>query len=233
VLKMIITCRRNPSMSRTQFFHHLRHVHWPLIQRHPDVLDALPGYVQNHTILPESGVDLAAPFKHAIDRDSVIELEFDGVAGVHRLLSVPAYMQHIRPDEAHFNDLPHNIMILANASAMFRAPVVGRCKRFDFIRRSPAIGASAFHAKLASHSQALALDLIYTAHVDRHVDNVVATAEMNAGFGQRAFDAVREVWATSFAALSLVANRSAADYADPETSFSVFATEFPMHGSID
>ena len=92
---------------------------------------------------------------------------------------------------------------------------------------------STFHAKLASHSQALALDPIYTAHVDRHVDNVVATAEMNAGFGEGAFDAVREVWATSFAALSLVANRSAADYADPETSFSVFAIEFPMHGTVE
>jgi hypothetical protein len=56
---------------------------------------------------------------------------------------------------------------------------------------------------------------------------------MNAGFGEGAFDAVREVWATSFAALSLVANRSAADYADPETSFSVFATEFPMHGTVE
>jgi hypothetical protein len=69
--------------------------------------------------------------------------------------------------------------------------------------------------------------------VDRHADNIVATAEMNAGFGEGAFDAVREVWATSFAALSHVADRSAADYADPEKSFSVFATEFPMHGTVD
>ena len=121
MLKMMITCRRNSSMSRLHFFHHLRHVHWPLIQRHPGVLDALPGYVQNHTILPEAGVELSAPFKIAIERDSVIELAFDGVAGIHRLLSEPAYMQHIRPDEAHFNDLPHNIMVLANASTVLDA----------------------------------------------------------------------------------------------------------------
>ena len=163
----------------------------------------------------------------------VIELAFDGVAGIHWLLSEPAYMQHIRPHEAHFNDLPHNIMVLANASTVFRAPMVGRCKRFDFLRRSPAMDASTFLAKLGNHSQALALDPGYTAHIDRHVDNIAATAEMNAGFGEGAFDAVREVWATSFAALSLVADRAAADYADPEKSFSVFATEFPMHGSVD
>ena len=233
MLKMMITCRRNPSLSRAQFFHHLRHVHWPLIQRYPDVVDAVPGYVQNHTVLPEPGIELSAPFKLAVERDSVIELAFDGVAGIHRLLSVPAYMQHIRPDEAHFNDLAHNIMILAHAFGVFRAPAVGRCKRFDFIRRSPAIDAATFRAKLASHSQALALDPVYAAQVDRHVDNIVATAEMNAGFGEGTFDAVREVWATSFAALALVANRSAAEYADPEKSFSVFATEFAMHGTVD
>jgi hypothetical protein len=32
--------------------------------------------------------------------------------------------------------------------------------------------------------------------------------------------------------LARVANRSAADYADPEKSFSVFATEFPIHGTV-
>jgi hypothetical protein len=233
VLKMMITCRRNPSMSRPQFFHHLRHVHWPLIQRHPDVLGALPGYVQNHAVLPEPGIALAAPFRHAIERDSVIELAFDGVTGIRGLLSVPAYMQHIRPDEAHFNDLPHNIMVLAHASTVFRAPLVGRCKRFDFLRRSSVIDAATFRAKLTNHSEALALDPIYTAHVDRHADNIVATAEMNEGFGEGAFDAVREVWAASFPALSLVADRSAAGYADPERSFSVFATEFPMHGTVE
>jgi EthD domain len=233
VLKMMITCCRNPSMSRAQFFHHLRHAHWPLIQRYPEAVEALPGYVQNHTVLPDPGLELPAPFKLAVERDSVIELAFDGVAGIHRLLSVPAYMQHIRADEAHFNDLPHNIMVLANASSVFRAPSVGRCKRFDFIRRSPAIDAATFRAKLSNHSEALALDPVYTAHVDRHVDNIIATAEMNAGFGEGIFDAVREVWATSLAALALVANRSAAAYADPERSFSVFATEFPMHGTLD
>jgi EthD domain len=232
VLKMMIACCRNPSMSRQQFFHHLRHVHWPLIQRYPDVLQALPGYVQNHAVLPAADLDLPAPFARALERDSVIELAFDGLAGIHRLLSVPAYMQHIRPDEANFNDLARNIMVLANPSTVFQAPQVGRCKRFDFLRRSPAIDVAAFRAKLGNHSQALALDPVYTSHVDRHVDNIVATEEMNAGFGEGAFDAVREVWATSFAALSLVANRSAADYADPEESFSIYAAEFPMHGTV-
>jgi hypothetical protein len=233
VLKMMITCRRNPSMSRAQFFHHLRHVHWPLIQRFADAVDAAPGYVQNHTVLPEPGVELSAPFKLAVERDSVIELAFDG-RGRHPSAPFRARVHAAHPTRrGPFNDLAHNIMVLANASSVCRAPSVGRCKRFDFIRRSPAIDAATFRAKLGSHSQALALDPVYTGHVDRHVDNIVATAEMNAGFGEGAFDAVREVWATSFKALAFVSNRSAAEYADPEKSFSVFATEFPMHGIVD
>jgi len=134
------------------------------------VLAAVPGYVQNHTVLPEQGTPLSAPFKTASERDSVIELKFDGTAGIDRLLSVPSYLQHVRPDEALFNDLPHNIMVLTEPSTAFRAPSVGRCKRFDFIRRVPGTDASTFRAETRKLSQALAIDPLYTAHVDRHVD---------------------------------------------------------------
>jgi EthD domain len=233
MLKMMITCRRNPSLSRRQFFHHLRHVHWPLIQRYPDVLDALPGYMQNHSVLPEAGFELSAPFKIATERDSVIALAFEGVEGIHRLLCAPDYQQHIRPDEARFNDLPHNIMVLTEASTAFRASSVGRCKRFDFIRRSPDTDAATFRAALEKHSRTLVLDPLYTAHIDRHVDNFVAAAAMDAGFGAGEFDVVREIWAASFAALSAMAGRAALNCADAEGSFSVFATEFLMHGMID
>ena len=233
LLKMIITCRRNPTMSRPEFFHHLRNVHWPLIQRHPDVLARLPGYVQNHSVLPEKDLQLLAPFEIALERDSVIELKFDGIAGIDRLLSTPSYMQYIRPDEARFNDLPHNIMVLTEASLIFQASSVGRCKRFDFIRRASRTTAPAFHAVVKQQSQSLAIDPLYTAHVDRHTDNVVATTGLDGGFGDGAFDLVREVWGTSFAALSAVASRSALDCADPERSFSVFATEIPIYGTVD
>lgn len=82
MLKMIITCRRNPAMSRPEFFDHLRNVHWPLIQQYPDVLAAVPGYVQNHSVLPEPGFELSAPYRIAAERDSVIELKFEGVAAI-------------------------------------------------------------------------------------------------------------------------------------------------------
>ena len=233
MLKMIITCRRNPAMSRQEFFNHLRNVHWPLIRHHPDVLDALPGYVQNHSVLPEEGLELSAPFEIAIERDSVIELKFDGTTGIDRLLSVPSYMQYVRPDEARFNDLAHNIMVLTEPSPVFQAPSVGRCKRFDFVRRARITDAPAFHAEVKMQSQSLAVDPAYTGHVDRHIDNFVVTTGLDGGFGAGAFDLVREVWGTSFAALSAMASRSVLHCADPERSFSVFATEFPMHGRVD
>lgn len=139
----------------------------------------------------------------------------------------------MRPDEARFNDLPHNIMVLTAASNVFRAPAVGRCKRSDFIRRAPETEASTFGAEIKRQSAALALDPMYTAHIDRHVDNVVIGPTTDGGFGKGLFDCVREVWAASFDALSAAARRSRVEGADAETSFSVFATEYVMQESVD
>lgn len=174
-----------------------------------------------------------APFEIAIERDSVIELKFNGIDGIDRLLSAPSYVQYIRPDEARFNDLPNNIMVLTEASLIFQTSSVGRCKRFDFIRRASRTDAPAFHAEVKQQSQSLAIDPLYIAHVDRHTDNVVATTGLDGGFGDGGFDLVREVWATNFAALSAMASRSALDCADREMSFSVFATEIPIYGTVD
>jgi hypothetical protein len=233
VLKMIITCRRNPAMSRPEFFNHLRNVHWPLIQQYPDVLAAVPGYVQNHSVLPEPGFELSAPYRIATERDSVIELKFEGAAAIERLLSISSYQQYVRPDEARFNDLPHNIMVLTEPSNVSRAPAIGRCKRFDFIRRAPETEPSSFGAEIKRQSAAIALDSIYAAHIDRHVDNVVVGHAPDGGFGTGAFDCVREVWAASFDALSAVASRSHLQGVDAKMSFSVFATEFAMQGGFD
>ena len=233
MLKMIITCRRHPAMSRPEFFDHLRNVHWPLIQRYPDVLAAVPGYAQNHSVLPEPGFELSAPYRIAAERDSVIELKFDGVAAIESLLSTPSYQQYVRPDEARFNDLPHNIMALTEPSNGLRAPTIGRCKRFDFIRRASDTEPSSFGAEISRQSAALALDPIYTGHIDRHVDNIVVGPATDGGFGKGSFDCVREVWATSFDALSAVASRSRVQGVDEKMSFSVFATEFAMQGGFD
>jgi EthD domain len=233
VLKMIITCRRHPTMSRSKFFDHLRNVHWPLIQRYPDVLAAVPGYAQNHSVLPEPGFELSAPYRIAAERDSVIELKFDGVAAIECLLSTPSYQQYVRPDEARFNDLPHNIMVLTEPSNVSRAPAIGRCKRFDFIRRASDTEPSSFGAEINRQSAALALDPIYTGHIDRHVDNIVVGPATDGGFGKGSFNCVREVWATSFDALSAVASRSRVQGVDEKMSFSVFATEFAMQGGFD
>ena len=232
MIKMIITCRRNPALSRSEFFHHLRHVHWPLIQRHPEVLAALPVYVQNHSVLPGDKFEPAAPYRIAVERDSVIELWFDGIEGIDRILSIPAYLQYIRPDEAAFNDLPENIMLLTDASTVFRAASIGRCKRFDFIRRSADVDADTFVANVRNRGRALALDPLYTGHVDRLVENFPIASRDGAGFGTGAFDCVLELWASSFAALAATASLETTEFSDTQNSFSVFATEFPIHGTL-
>lgn len=227
-MKVIISCRRNPSLSRTAFFNHLRNVHWPLIQRHPGVLAALGGYIQNHALGEAPPGVGATPFRLAAERDSVIELFFGGPEDLARLVQLPEYEAHIRPDEAHFNDLSTNVMARTRAESFFSAPQVGRCKRFDFIVRNASIAAEAFAVALADQARRLALDPLYTAHVDRHVHNYQIGAEQGGGFGQGQFDCVREVWASDFRSLAVTVPVSDVADADRERSFSVLVTEFIM-----
>lgn len=227
MLKMIIACRRNPALSRPEFFSHLRHVHWPLIQAHPVVRDAIGGYVQNHAWGEAEGLAAVAPFPLAGDRDSVIELWFDDAEGLDRLVQAPGYLEAIRPDEATFNDLASNIMVKTAPHEVFRASSSGgRCKRFDFIRRKPGVDREVFLAGYRHASRQAALDPRHTAVADRQVDHEVLEQGPGQGFGAGAFDVVREVWASTPAAL-LLASWPVAD-ADSDASFSVYGTEFTM-----
>lgn len=226
-MKMIIACRRHPDLSRSEFFAHLRHVHWPLLQQYPAVLAALGGYVQNHA-LGASAPCGVAPFRLATERDSVIEAFFDAPEQLGRLVAIPEYLQHVRPDEARFNDLSTNLMMLAQPALYFDSTRAGRCKRFDFIVRDPAMTAGQFKAVLAEDARRLVLDPFYTAHVDRHVHNQPLEGGPSQGFGQGSFGCVREVWAASFEALAKVASLSVLEGADRDASFSILATEFVM-----
>lgn len=228
-MKMIISCRRNTSLSREAFFDHLRNTHWPLIQRYPAILAALGGYIQNHTLGEASSRVAKAPFRLATERDSVIELFFVGPEELGKLVATPDYLAHIRPDEARFNDLSSNIMVKTAPESIFDPGQTGRCKRFDFIVRGPAVSAERFAKTLAADARRLALDPVYTARVDRQVhNNPLREQGPGAGFGQGGFDCVREVWASRFEALGAVAVLSHVPDADQEKSFSIFATEFIM-----
>jgi len=227
-MKMIISCRRRPDLSRQAFFDHLRHAHWPLVQRHPAVLDCIDGYVQNHALGDDSPPSPPAPFRVARDRDSVIELYFEEGA-LARLMAAPGYLEQVRPDEARFNDLASNVMVRTRPEVLFDQPTVGRCKRFDFIAREPDRAAGPFLETLAAEARRLALDPLYSGLVDRHVHNLTIAEEgAGQGFGEGEFDVVREVWAGSFEALTASGSVSEVAGADLDRSFSVFATEFVM-----
>ncbi|MEL0250750.1 MAG: EthD domain-containing protein [Novosphingobium sp.] len=225
---MIITARRNPAMSRRDFHHHLRHVHWPLIQSLPRVEQALGGYVQNHALGPDSPVEAEPAIPVATDRDSVIELFFDNEAALGHLAAIPEYLAQVRPDEAYFNDLPHNMMVQTAPEIVFTAARTGRCKRFDFLARAAGVDAQDFVERIRACGRDLALDPLYTGQIDRLVHNIVG-AKGGAGFGAGSFDCVVESWASTFTSLSGVAARHyAIEGVDKLQSFTVYATEFVM-----
>lgn len=231
-MKMIITARRNPAMTRPEFFHHLRHVHWPLVRDHVQVAAALEGYIQNHALGPDSPEVDFAPYRIAAERDSVIELFFDVEEGLQRLVEAPEYLEYVRPDEARFNDLQQNIMVKTEPETFFEASTIGRCKRFDFLMPRAGCNADDFKAQLAAQSAELCLEPVHTASIDRHVNNwsiqISGDSDGN-GFGTGNFGCVRELWASSFAALiSDARDRNVGSMVDTANSFSVFATEFPM-----
>lgn len=228
-MKMIITACRNPAMTRRQFHHHLRHVHWPLIQSLPVVEQALDGYLQNHALGPDSPQAEHSPLRIATGRDSVIELFFDDEAGLARLAAIPEYLAQVRPDEAHFNNLAHNVMVKTAPETLFEAARIGRCKRFDFIARGSSIDGASFVEAMLAQCRDLSLDPLFTGQIDRLVLNVVGEQGERGGFGTGAFDVVVESWAGDFASLA-GGGPAPAMLADIDIgrSFTVYATEFVM-----
>jgi hypothetical protein len=225
---MIITARRNTALSRGEFFEHLRHRHWDVLKRYPEPFALLQGYYQNHALGDTAPPELRAPFRVALERDSVIELWFESIEALTRLVQLPDYLQYVRPDEAAFNDLASNIMVHTTPVTYFQVSSVGRCKRFDFISRAPGTTAEQFANELDTQARALVREPYYTGHVDRHLHNLVQPTDEGHGFGAGTFDCVREVSASSFHALSAVSDYSELRGVDAAASFSIFATEFIM-----
>lgn len=225
MLKMMISARRNPALTRTHFFSHLRHEHWPLLQRYPEVLSLIGGYVQNHAL----ETNLSSLLRVASERDSVIELFFRDEKQLDHLIHQPDYIAYVRPDEAYFNALEDNVMVKVREEVLFSNGTPGRCKRFDFLARTPNTPADRFRELIAADGRRLSLDPNFTASVDRLVDNVALGQGDSAGFGTGAFDIVREYWASSIGSLNAVAmsNKSGLPI-DRSRSFTLFATEFVM-----
>lgn len=235
-MKMIICARRNPALTREQFFHHLRHIHWPMVRDFPSVAASLRGYVQNHAHGDASPTGVAAPCRVETGRDSVIELHFDSDAGVARLVGTPEYIEHVRPDEARFNDLSSNIMVKCREEIVFATGRPGRCKRFDFLAMNQATGSGDFRKTLQAHATRLSLDPVHTAIIDCYAHNWPIGSEEpgSQGFGSGAFDCVRTIWAHSVEGLVMASTLGeAAPMIDYAKSFSVFATEFTMIPATD
>lgn len=229
MLKLMICCRRTPGFTREQFFDHLRHIHWPLLQATPSVLQMLTAYVQNHAVLDLP--DAMAPFACARDRDSVIEVTLESAQRLEDLVNLPDYQELIRPDEHRFNDLAHNILMRSSEQTDLRLGAVGRCKRFDFIACDGETDPARLKDDIRDQTRHMLLDPSYTARVDRHVDNFADPVVDGLGFGQGHYVCIREVWSHSFTSLADVADVSRIRGADP-ASFSVFATEFVKRGAL-
>lgn len=231
MLKMMLSSCRHPSFTRDRFFQYLRDTHAPLVLRTPELLKYLRCYVQNHTVLPEDGVTAKTFYRRASERDSVIELWFDGHEGLANAMNEPRYLELIRPDEAKFNDLTKLVGALTVEKPVFDGPRP-RFKAFDFIKRRPGIALEEFVEKWDQHGNRLAADPQYRGLVAKRTHNLAVHNVSDAFAPAPAFDAVAELWIDDFSVLDrLLAGgfSSEEDFVDPVASFSVLATEVPIY----
>ncbi len=103
MVKLIITGRRRPGMTRAGLSHHLRHVHGPMVTAPPPDAGPMPtGYVQNHVrdgAYPPGGV------QPGVERDFVTEVWFDTPDAARASVATPYYRSVLQPDEPRFVDL--------------------------------------------------------------------------------------------------------------------------------
>lgn len=238
-LKIMLCSRRNPSMTRAQFFEYLETSHASLVKSVPEFLRYLKRYVQNHTRIAGDGVEAKTPFRWATDRDSVIEIWFENKETLLRALSEERYIKEIRPDEAHFNDLTQLIVLATKEKPIFgeKGNLTGQYKTFDYIKKRPDIGHEAFVDAWTQHAAAMTASSRYRALATRSVCNIVVPNKDNP-FGIPAdYDGVAEVWFDSLKSAIQYEQLRAADqqftessstFIDALKSFSVIAEERPI-----
>lgn len=238
MIKIILMAKRDPAMGRIEFFDYLAHRHAPLVRSVPEFCHFLQRYVQNHTRLPEEGADFATTFRRATERDSVIELWFDDGESLRRGLSLPRYMEVIRPDEARFNDLATLLLVATREVGQLPAQDVSTpFKVFDVLRRRADLDRTTFLERWQSHLALLASRPAYRRLARKVVLNGVMPDEDNP-FGVPAeVDGIMETWTGSFedagqlAALMSSDQEVAASLAglvDAETCMSLLALEHPV-----
>lgn len=232
-MKAILTASRHPDLDRPAFFQHLREVHWPLVRDLPSVIREVRRYDQNHTILPQDDGGVPTPWRRAGERDSVIEVVFDSFDGLQRMDTDADYMELVRPDEAYFNDLPTNVMLLAEDQLFHVAPQIGRVKRFDFLYRTADHTVATFTERCVNACRALALDPPFQALADRlslhlpfpHVPQPPSPPDAVLSTLASGLDAMARLGAPRFTA-------GFQEAVDDTRSFSVLAVTFPIHSDV-
>ena len=99
MVKVTISLRRKPTLTREKFAAYHRERHAKLFCALPVVKQHVRRYVQCHAV----PADIAGLPPNAFD--GTTELWFDDVAGLEAVFSSASYMRLIRPDEAAFLDL--------------------------------------------------------------------------------------------------------------------------------
>lgn len=236
MLKIVLCSRRHPRMTRPEFFAHLTAVHAPLVLGAADFLPYLQRYVQNHAILPEDGTEPPPSYRHAAERDSVIELWFESVEMLQEAMRVPQYLSIIRPDEGRFNDLDRLVAVPTHGVTVFSGPEAPPWKLFDFLVKREGMDRETFLGRWREDAMRLAADDSYRTRVRKRVHNVPLVHRNDDFAIASPYDGVTELWLDQLTDLDSFTPSSyrsgESQFVDASRSFSVIAKEVPVHDAV-
>ena len=193
--KRFVIATAKQGMSRAEFQTYWSERHGPLVAGMPGYWDFTERYIQNHTLdTPAYGVPVS-------QFDGVMEtwLREDHGHKERLFAETPAYMEHVRPDEANFIDPTGCTVMEADTNVIIDGPREGY-KMLSFMRRRPDISHDAFveHYRTIHAGIVLASQQIMS-YIPRYVQHYVIPGTQKqfgtTGEGQLPqFDAVKELW---------------------------------------
>jgi EthD domain len=237
MIKIILTVRKRPDMTRKEFETHLRDKRIPLFKNTTSVIRHLRCYVQNYIV--DDHIDLPFAFS---DRDSVNESWFDDIESVRRCFAEPAYEEIIRPDAENFSDTESLIVLFTKETKMVPIrPAIDNIKAFVYLKRKAGMPEETFRQYWQEiRGPALAKDAHFQKLNRGYVVNKVLPGKFNPFSGSVSeYDVVDEMWFEDIKDLEQLYRSSKhyphlaedeASFIDLKQSFVLLARESLVHG---
>jgi hypothetical protein len=225
MVKLIEVIGRRADWTHSDFVEYQMTTHLEIVQRVPEFLKPVRGYMQNHLFIDRSELAPITGLPICTNTDSIIEVWHESIEAIARAYQLPRYMEIIRPDELFFGDVAG---VWGGAvdehSVTETEEFEGHVKIFAFLRRKAGSTYAQFLAAWHAVRQERLLSSKAFRHVGRFIENRVSQDPAGQLPGMRNYDLIAEMWLESLAAVANFAS-------DPEMTEVFVESSFIEPGS--